>query len=384
MSRKTTTTRKEKLTYQEVLGVGVSKGKVGTTKTRSSQAIAPALAQIQTTPKTLPSARPNLPPEPFTIPETPEDPTQNNQENLVHMSDEDDILEEPEEKILLSLRQKYKKYKCNLLRVDSHLSFIQECKRRGKIPRGLRVNVECNALLTDLSDVKQKFKATKDQAENCFTDSLDTHYEIAKKKLEADLHQVIRLMTSKSTCSRETVRKEHEEMLTKTEENINKQKERLDMVKNKKLQMLDEQPRRRRPPFNGPGMKRPSYQGTRINDSQGKEYNRPKTHTSAQPARPPNDHAAQQPQNEISELSKLLRQVLKQNITPEPQPPRMVMPPCAPPQQQAHPMAAQVPCTMGQQQPMLPGPIASTGSRQPPQLFAPMQQGFPVWDRHHQ
>ncbi len=170
------------------------------------------------------------------------------------------------------------------------------------------MNVECNALLTDLSDVKQKFKTTKDQAEKCFTDSLDRHYEIAKEKLEADIHQVIRLMTSKSTCSRETVRKEHEEMLTKTEENINKHKERLDMVKKKKLQMLDEQPRRRRPPFNGPGMKRPSYyQGTRNNDSQGKEYNRPKTHTSAQPARPPNGQAAQQPQNEISELSKLLR-----------------------------------------------------------------------------
>ncbi len=66
-----------------------------------------------------------------------------------------------EKKSLLAWRQAYKKIKCNLNRVSSHQEFIEACMVNRKVPRGLQVKVQCNALLADLSDVRSKFQHTR-------------------------------------------------------------------------------------------------------------------------------------------------------------------------------------------------------------------------------
>ena len=83
--------------------------------------------------------------------------------NVEAISEEEDLLretEEEEDKKLLSLRQTYKRTKSNLTKIRSHLAFIRDCKTLDKTPRGLRVEVTCNALLAELSTVKRRFDST--------------------------------------------------------------------------------------------------------------------------------------------------------------------------------------------------------------------------------
>ena len=128
---------------------------------------------------------------------------------------------------LLGLRQLYKRTKSNLAKLKSHLAFLQECKKRGTIPKGLRISVDCNALMPELTNIKEQFYQTKN-SETKFADVLLEHYQIIQSMLEEELTAITATMAQKVSAAREEERKLHEELLDKTEENIVKHTERLE------------------------------------------------------------------------------------------------------------------------------------------------------------
>ncbi len=66
---------------------------------------------------------------------------------------------------LLSLRKEYKKTSVSLAKAKAHQSFMSSCKDKLQTPRGLQINVHCSAFLTDLSNIKEQFIETTNQAE---------------------------------------------------------------------------------------------------------------------------------------------------------------------------------------------------------------------------
>ena len=64
------------------------------------------------------------------------------------------------DKTLLAMRQLYKKMMTNQIRKENHMAFVKICLDNHKIPRGLQINVACNAFLQDLTNIKASFKET--------------------------------------------------------------------------------------------------------------------------------------------------------------------------------------------------------------------------------
>ncbi len=88
---------------------------------------------------------------------------------------------------LLAGRKKLRKLHSQQLRVNSQLEFLEECHTNSTIPKGLRVNVKCHALLPDYTIVAEKFCRTKETAETGFHTSLMEHYQLTKHKLEDNI-----------------------------------------------------------------------------------------------------------------------------------------------------------------------------------------------------
>ena len=53
---------------------------------------------------------------------------------------------------LLSLCKDFKKTSVSLIKAKAHLDFASDCSDKGQTPKGLRVNVQCSALLANLTD----------------------------------------------------------------------------------------------------------------------------------------------------------------------------------------------------------------------------------------
>ena len=83
----------------------------------------------------------------------------------------------PDDKALLALRQKFKRTATDLTKVDSHRQFLTDCLQNDRIPKGLQVGTKCNALLSDYTDVQQKFKETTNRTQRELTSLLVDHYE---------------------------------------------------------------------------------------------------------------------------------------------------------------------------------------------------------------
>ena len=90
---------------------------------------------------------------------------------------------------LLALRKAYKRSKSALVRVSSHLQFIEACSQQDKTSKGLTVNVRCSAYLADYTNVKAKFTETKARAESEFSESLRLHYRTAAQRLTSPQRQ---------------------------------------------------------------------------------------------------------------------------------------------------------------------------------------------------
>ena len=268
--------------------------------------------------------------------------------------EEDALLEDPgnltEDKTLLSLRQKYKKTRTNIARVSSHLAFISKCENEEKIPKGLQVNVKCNALLADLSNIKQEFATTKGTAEHDFSSSLLGHYRIVKGKLESELKTLEETIAAKLENVDPGTRKTHEDLMTKTVENITKHQQRLEERKKRKMDYLTNQDSRR-----------PTYRRHERGQERGMPYHNPnppprynrQPNQATRPARQPQlqptgiemqpvaTGSTQLPQaspanlaQEVAEMRTLLNRLLINRPPPIQQPPSLLgMQNCTPMQQ---------------------------------------------------
>ncbi len=306
----------------------------------------------------------------------------------------DNILLEPaqpngEQKTLLSLRQGYKRARCNLARVNSHLEFIQQCVHEEKTPRGLSVNVHCNAFLADLTTIKAKFKDVKLEAENEFTQSLIYHYRTVRDKLQKQITELESNMAIEKCRATSDEVKVHMEMMTKTKENVEKQEHRLEERKKRKMEGLN-QPKEKRPKESRknnrefrqnktnerPRPPRPNYKPS-VNPRQPRitrVNNEPQPLSTAleapnYPAQPPMPNNAYQqppPNGQVPQMTDLMN-MIGQLLQQQQQAPRVQQPPT---------LLPQPPCAVGHQPPVLRAPQMSTIVGQPPPLSGYGHQGF--------
>ncbi len=310
-------------------------------------------------------------------------------------SEDDLLLDEPiterrrERKTLLVLRQEYKRTKSSLNKALSHLEFLRDCDQKRKIPKGLQVNIACNALLADMTDVKERFKGYKNQAEFGYKQALLLHYSKLEIKLKENLQAIIQDMEETAREASQPERDQHTEMLCKTKDNILKEKEELLERKRRKLEYLEQpqnqgrskrndrfntrpnhpyqRPQRTQPNRSGRG--RNNYTGPRQRNDQGPRANQIQPRPPLQPPQPqqaqlPIAQAARQapPQPDITGLTDLFSNWLKQNQSAIIQQPPALFP--------------NYTCAAGMQPPMLHNPVVNPHVGQPPMLPRGGQQDF--------
>ena len=185
---------------------------------------------------------------------------------------------EEEEETLLSLRKRYKRTLANLMRVGSHMDFVVECQRKKLTPRGLRINVRCNALLANQTTVSHRFKEITGKTESDYLKALAEHYLTSTKNLEKEKNDLEAAMEAacRGARDRKTVDL-HRELLQKTIANMDTKEKALDLKKKKKLDGL------RAPP--PPKTKEPRRQGRGMSRNNRK----PPNHQRSRRAPPPNN-----------------------------------------------------------------------------------------------
>ncbi len=319
-------------------------------------------------------------------------------------SEDDLLLEEPtterrrERKTLLVLRQEYKRTKSALNKTLSHLEFLKDCDQKRKIPKGLQINITCNAPLADMTDVKERFTGYKDQAEHGYKQALLLHYSKLEIKLRGNLEAIIQEMEETVREASQPERDQHTEMLCKRNNNILKEKEELLERKKRKLEYLEQpqnqgrckrndrfntsrnhpyqRPQRAQPNRSGRG--RTNFTGPRQRNNQGPRANQTQPRPLFQPPQPrpllqppqppqaqlPTPQAARQapPQPDITGLTDLFANWLKQNQSAIVQQPPALLP--------------NYTCAAGMQPPMLHNPVVNPHVGQPPMLPRGGQQGF--------
>ena len=155
--------------------------------------------------------------------------------------------EDPESQ-LLALRKRFKRVTSSIIKMHSHLDFIERCKEKSNVPKGLQVKIQCNALLADLSNIGHRFKEIRHKAEEDFIEALLEHYLLTISKLEDD--QKILTISMRKICEDNPdseIVETHQALLEKTKDNISKHKKTLE-DKKKKLEALEApQPKKPRP-----------------------------------------------------------------------------------------------------------------------------------------
>ena len=115
------------------------------------------------------------------------------------------------------------------------------------------MNVYCNALLADLTDIKLKFTETKQMAEHEFVEALKNHYIRVKEKLTRDLTEIEREITIEACKLTGPELESHTSLMKKTEDNVTKLVKELNERKKRKMEGLarptnsDRRDRRRKP-----------------------------------------------------------------------------------------------------------------------------------------
>ena len=122
---------------------------------------------------------------------------------------------------LLTLRKDFKKTPVSLIKAKAHLDFASACSDKGQTPKGLRVNVQCSALLADLTD---KFANTTHMAQgglrttpqNPLWGSGGTTGGEAKPPHQTTTMQALQQHTTPEEA------RAHREMMEKTSQNLHK------------------------------------------------------------------------------------------------------------------------------------------------------------------
>jgi len=296
---------------------------------------------------------------------------------------------------LLSLRKEYKKTAVSLVKAKAHQDFITACKNNHQTPKGLRVNVKCSALLADLSDVKEKFIQTTNQAQNSYVDHLETHYDTVVDQLKQKEDLLKSTMETLKTQATAEELETHAGMMKKTTDNIHSLYSNLQKKKKRKLETITQprQKRRKVEKSNQTKTKPPQTMVSKPNINKVSNPNIPPLFPPAQSSSNPIQPipAAQPPMQPISAAhppiqpippplqapQSLLNLTLadlftRLQMTPtQPQPPRIIYPQN---------------CTLGNgQPPQLVNPSGKDGLGQPPQLSRSIQQhtGPQTMPPHH-
>ena len=146
----------------------------------------------------------------------------------------------PDDKALLALRQKFKRTATNLTKVDSHRQFLADCLQNDRIPKGLQVGTKCNALLADYTDVQQRFKETTNRTQRELTSLLVDHYEQTYLRLSREKAEIQEAMDARLPQVSPEQRERHTVMMTKTLDNVMREREKLTERKKRKLSNLEE------------------------------------------------------------------------------------------------------------------------------------------------
>ena len=282
---------------------------------------------------------------------------------------------------LLALRQKFKKTSSNLMKMKSHLEFINTCKEKAKVPKGLRIKTQCNALLADFTNVGHRFEDIKHRAEREFAEALIEHYELTTEKLEfeksilvASMNRACRDCTDKQTVEN------HQTLLKKTEDNLAKHQTALEEKKLKKLEALDEpQPKKPRP--NGPRTRRQRRGGMNKTNPNPSSLPNKFRHLKITSSGPRNNNSLYiNPNCTNSQVTALLSELLQhRQALCQPQVPQMGFPQNAFALQQ--PSLWGTSASLGQQQPSLSGLGINGLLPQQPQLQG-VGQDFLLQGRH--
>ena len=157
------------------------------------------------------------------------------------------------EENLLSLRKKYHRAASALTQIEHHQSFMQECISYEIVPKGLQINVQPYAFLSEETEVKKRFNKIIIKAQEAFKEVLLDHYDQLQKQYREKIDQVTKEISqeeSKLTTDNQT----HSESLEKTKANIEKKKKLLIEKATKKLEILKDptkqqkkQPQKTRP-----------------------------------------------------------------------------------------------------------------------------------------
>lgn len=149
---------------------------------------------------------------------------------------------------LLVLRKEYNKTAATLAKAHSHLDFNKRCQELLTTPNGLKIKIECSALLAQDSDVARNFKATTDRAEGELVQHLVTHFSEVTDTL-THFSEVTDTLTNRKTTlvsSMESLKprattdelRAHTEMMSKTDHNLQKLSNNLGERKKRKLEAL--------------------------------------------------------------------------------------------------------------------------------------------------
>jgi uncharacterized coiled-coil protein SlyX len=224
--------------------------------------------------------------EPATRPEGP----------LAQEEDDDILMDtspaDPTKKLLM-LRKAYKKTKANLARTISHLGFLQACTELRQVPRGLQVGTKCHALLKDLTNVDRQFNDTSRDAERQYIHHLTQHYRDIEKSLRRDARHIEdSIAEAVSILGDSEALTEHERVMARTRENIERLESKLEETKAKKQRAIEHpQPRRKETAKGRKGMKLPKNN----KKPKGAPNPPPPDKQNARPEKQPADHTREQP-----------------------------------------------------------------------------------------
>ena len=112
------------------------------------------------------------------------------------------------------------------------------------VPKGLKTNVQCYALLKEETEVQRHFADISSRAEGGYVNALVQHYHELVRKLRAQKSSVEERMTTAVAAANPTVVEEHNRLLRKTLENIEIIKEKLRTRKESKLAWIRSNPTR--------------------------------------------------------------------------------------------------------------------------------------------
>ena len=280
---------------------------------------------------------------------------------------------------LLKLRKDYKKTSVSLVKTRAHGSFISTCKDQAQTPRGLRINVNCSAFLSDLTDVKQEFATTSKKAESGYVGHLQNHYHAVEQELKTRKTVLLDTMTGYLKKATPEEHKEHTDLRLRTDSNMKKLAHVLASKKKRKLDQINEPPpkRKRNTPTtrnnagsNGPVDRPPmvSRNATdRPNLAPNNNYVPHPLHTSPRPSPLHTPSTTMPSQNTPPQF-----------LSPQAQLPNimgMTLGDLFSHLQQQPPPLPTANCTLeGAQPPELVHPSGKVGSGQPAMLFRPFQQ----------